>query len=421
MATVRPFKGVRPRPESAASIAALPYDVMNSLEAREMVKDNPLSFLYIDRPELNFPVGHDMYSYEVYHKARDVYNKLKDDGHYIQDDSPVFYIYQQTMGDRKQMGLVACASIDDYINNVIKKHELTRREKEQDRVRHVDAMNANTGPIFLTYRNKGDISAIMQDWAANHAPIYDFTASAMGVGEVGHTAWLINCPEIITKITKAFEGVESLYIADGHHRNASALKVALLRRAQNPKYCPDSPINFYLSVIFPDDQLQIMDYNRVVKDLNGHSPADYLDKIQERFNAEEFGIDAYKPEKRHMFGMYLGADKKWYKLTAKPEFIDENDPVGRLDVSILQSGLLTPVIGIKDPTTDARIDFVGGLRGLKELERRVNSGEMAVAFAMFPPSMEELMSISDAGKLMPPKSTWFEPKLLSGLFVHELS
>ena len=420
MATVRPFKGVRPRPDLAGQIAALPYDVMNSLEAREMTKDNPLSFLYIDRPELNFPVGHDMYSYEVYHKAREVYNKMKDAGQFVQDATPMLYIYQQSMGGRKQMGLVACASIDDYINNVIKKHELTRKDKEQDRVRHVDAMNANTGPIFLTYRNRADISSIIEDWAANHAPLCDFVATASDF-EVGHTAWIIDCPETIAKITAAFEGVDSLYIADGHHRNASALQVSLLRRMQNPRYTMDDELNYYLAVIFPDNQLGIMDYNRVVKDLNGLSAAEYLAKIAQRFVVEEVSGkgNPYRPEARHAFGMYL--EGKWYKLVAKPEFINENDPVECLDVSILQAHLLTPILDIADPRTNPRIDFVGGLRGLGELERRVDDGNMAVAFSMFPTSMDELMSISDADKLMPPKSTWFEPKLLSGMFIHELT
>ena len=418
MAAVRPFRGVRPAAAYASAIAALPYDVMNSLEAREMVKDNPLSFLYIDRPELNFPAGHDMYSYEVYHKARDVYNKMKAEGHFIQDPKPMFYIYQQTMGQRSQMGLVACASIDDYINNIIKKHELTRKEKEQDRVRHVDAMNANTGPIFLTYRHREEITAIMQEWAGKHQPVYDFVASAMGVGEVGHKAWVVDCDETIDKISKSFEQVNSLYIADGHHRNASALRVSLLRRAQNPDFCADDPINYYLCVIFPDNELQIMDYNRVVKDLNGLTKDDFIAKIKDRFVVEEVGKQAYRPEGRHTFGMYL--EGCWYKLTAKPEFVNENDPVECLDVSLLQSQLLTPVLGIEDPRTDPRIDFVGGLRGLGELEKRVDGGEMKIAFSMFPTSMQELMAISDADKLMPPKSTWFEPKLLSGLFIHEL-
>jgi len=416
MAIIKPFKGVRPQPVLASVIAALPYDVMSSLEAREMVKENPLSFLYIDRPELNFPPGHDMYAPDVYKKAREVYENMKQNRFFIQDESPVYYIYQQTMDGRKQMGLVACTSIDDYMNNVIKKHELTRKEKEEDRIRHVDAMNANTGPIFLTYRNKADISQIMHNWAKNHEPVYDFVTPTKAIG---HTVWVIDCAETNDKLTAAFDGIDSLYIADGHHRNASAVTVGLLRREQNPNYTAESEFNYYLSVIFPDNELAIMDYNRVVKDLNGLSKDEFISKVKEKFDVEEFNSGQYRPEKRHMFGMYL--DKQWYKLTAKPEFIDEGDPVGSLDVSILQSQLLTPVLDIQDPRTDVRIDFVGGLRGLLELENRVNDGNMVAAFSMFPTSMDELMKISDAGELMPPKSTWFEPKLRSGLFIHELS
>ena len=419
MATIRPFRGVRPAPAVASQVADLPYDVMSSLEAREIVKDRPLSFLRIDRPELNFPVGHDMYSYEVYHTARDVYNKMKEAGHFMQDQQPMYYIYQQTMNGRTQTGLVAAASIDDYINNVIKKHELTRKEKEQDRVRHVDAMNANTGPIFLTYRGRADISAIMQDWADVHKPVYDFVMSPMGVGDVNHKAWVIDCSETISAITEAFAGVESLYIADGHHRNASALKVSLLRRAQSPGYSMVDPINYYLTVIFPAGELNILDYNRVVKDLNGLTKDAFLQKLKEKFAIEEFVGGAYKPEKRNMFGMYL--EGKWYKLTVKPEYAKSDDPVESLDVSVLQAQVLTPILGIQDVRTDPRIDFVGGLRGLGELEKRVTDGDMTVAFSMFPTSMDELMDISDANKLMPPKSTWFEPKLLSGLFIHELN
>ena len=416
MAIIKPFKGVRPQPVLASVIAALPYDVMSSMEAREMVRENPLSFLYIDRPELNFPPGHDMYAPEVYKKAREVYENMKANRFFVQDEAPVYYIYQQTMEGRKQMGLVACTSIDDYMNNVIKKHELTRKEKEEDRIRHVDAMDANTGPIFLTYKNRQAISAIMHEWAKSHEPVYDFVTPTIAVG---HTVWIIDCAETIAKLTAAFDGVDSLYIADGHHRNASAVTVGLLRREQNPDYTPDNEFNYYLSVIFPDNELTIMDYNRVVKDLNGLSKDEFMNKIKERFEVEEYNGGQYRPEERHMFGMYV--DKTWYKLTAKPEFIDESDPVASLDVSILQSQLLTPILGIQDPRTDVRIDFVGGLRGLLELERRVDGGNMVVAFSMFPTSMDELMRISDAGELMPPKSTWFEPKLRSGLFIHELS
>jgi len=416
MAIVRPFKGVRPKPELARDIAALPYDVMSSLEAREMTKDTPLSFLYIDRPELNFGPEQNMYADEVYTKAREVYENMKTKGEFVQDATPVLYIYQQEMDGRKQMGLVAATSIDEYLNNTIKKHELTRKEKEEDRIRHVDAMDANTGPIFLTYRGKAAISATIKAWAESHKPVYDFVSE----DNVGHVVWIIDDAAVIKELTDAFaKDVDALYIADGHHRNASAVAVGLKRREQKPNYNMEDELNYYLSVIFPDDELAIMDYNRVVKDLNDLSKDEFIAKLGDKFDVSPWSGGAYKPEARHMFGMYL--DGAWYKLVAKPEFIDEKDPVASLDVSILQSQLLTPVLNIQDPRTDSRIDFVGGLRGLGELEKRVNSGNMKVAFSMFPTSMAELMAISDADKLMPPKSTWFEPKLRSGLFVHELS
>ena len=415
MATIRAFKGVRPRADIADKIAALPYDVMNSMEAREMTKNNPLSFLYIDRPEINLPVGTDMYSDEVYAKAREVYDNMKQRGEFIQDEKPCLYLYEQTMNGRSQLGLVACCLIDDYLNNVIKKHELTREEKERDRIRHVDALNANTGPIFLTYRDKdaGSATALMHKWAENNKPIYDFVSE----DDITHRFWVVDCPETIEILTKCFAQTPSLYIADGHHRNASGVKVGLMRREQNPGFDKSEEFNYYLSVIFPDNELLIMDYNRVVKDLNGNSKEEFLQKVSEKFDVVEMG-DMHKPEVAHTFSMYL--DKKWYKLTAKPAIINDNDPVERLDVSIMQNFLLNPILGIEDPRIDKRIDFVGGLRGLKELERRVDNGEMAVAFAMYPTSIEELMDIADANELMPPKSTWFEPKLRSGVIIHEL-
>ena len=414
MAIVRPFKGVRPKPELAKDIAALPYDVMSSSEAREMTKSTPLSFLYIDRPELNFPPEQNMYADEVYTKAREVYESMKSKGEFIQDSAPVLYIYQQTMDGRKQMGLVAATSIDEYLNNIIKKHELTRKEKEEDRIRHVDAMDANTGPIFLTYRSKPQISATIKAWADSHKPVYDFVSD----DNVGHVVWVIDNAAVIKEISDAFaNSVDALYIADGHHRNASAVAVGLKRRKENPNYTMEDELNYYLSVIFPADELAIMDYNRVVKDLNGLSKDEFIAKLSEKFDVQEWSSGAYKPEARHMFGMYL--DGTWYKMVAKPQFIDENDPVESLDVSILQSQLLTPILNIQDPRTDVRIDFVGGLRGLGELEKRVNSGNMVAAFSMFPTSMDELMAVADANQIMPPKSTWFEPKLRSGLLVHE--
>lgn len=414
MSIIRPFKGYRPTQELCSKVAALPYDVMTSDEAREMVKDNPYSFLHIDKAEIDLPKDTDHYSDVVYQKAKDnLWNMVKD-GIYIQDKKPVLYIYQLTMNGKSQTGLVACTSIDEYIENKIKKHELTRADKEEDRIRHVDTCNANTGPIFLTYKNKENIDKIINK-AIEKEPIYDFTAE----DGIKHTVWLIDNDEVINSLISEFKFIPALYIADGHHRNASAVKVGLKRRQENPNYTGDEEFNYYLSVIFPDNQLYIMDYNRVVKDLNGLSKDEFIAKVSEKFDVAEYnGNDCYKPSEKHTFGMYL--DKKWYSLKAKDAIVDENDTVACLDVSILQKELLSPILGIGDPRTDKRIDFVGGIRGLKELEKRVDSGKMKVAFSMYPTTMEQLMNIADDNKIMPPKSTWFEPKLRSGIFVHEL-
>lgn len=416
MSVIRGFKGYRPTKELCPKVAALPYDVMNSAEAREMVKDNPYSFLHVDRAEIDLPVGTDIYSQQVYDKAAANLNKMISDGIYIQDEKPVMYIYTLTMDGRKQTGLVICASIDEYINNKIKKHELTRADKEQDRINHVDNCNANTGPIFLTYRNRAEITEIIELWKNNNEPVYDFVSE----DNIGHTVWVIDNDDVINSLKQGFEQVPALYIADGHHRNASAVKVGLKRRAEiGDNYDKNAEFNYYLAVAFPDNQLHIMDYNRVVKDLNGNSKEEFLNKISDNFDVTEYKNNGcLRPEKPHTFGMYL--DNKWYLLTAKNNIINENDPVKVLDVSILQEYLLTPVLGIGDPRVDKRIDFVGGIRGLEELEKRVNSGEMTVAFSMFPTSMDQLMNIADADKIMPPKSTWFEPKLRSGIFVHTL-
>lgn len=415
MSIIRPFKGFRPTKELCGKVAALPYDVMNSAEAREMVKDNPYSFLHVDKAEIDLPTDIDLYSPEVYQKAADNLNNMISEGIYIQDKSPVLYIYRLTMNGKSQTGLVACTSIDEYLNNKIKKHELTREDKEQDRIRHVDACNANTGPIFLTYRAQEDINTIINDWVNNHNPEYDFTSE----DGIAHTVWVIDNTETITALTQSFSTVPALYIADGHHRNASAVKVGLARREANPDYDPTAEFNYYLSVVFPDEQLYIMDYNRVVKDLNDYSLEDFLLAVEMHFEVEKYtGTDCYKPTKPHTYGMYV--DHQWYILTAKPEIINENDPVGSLDVSILQQELLHPVLNIGDPRTDKRIDFVGGIRGLEELVRRVDSGEMRVAFSMYPTTMSQLMNIADNDKIMPPKSTWFEPKLRSGIFIHKL-
>lgn len=415
MAIFKAFKAVRPTEEYAHKVAALPYDVMNSEEAREMVKDKPCSFLHVDKAEVDLSTDIDIYDEKVYLKAAENLRKLESDGICKQDSEAYFYIYRQIMNGRSQTGLVGCASIDDYINNIIKKHEFTRADKEADRIRHVDYCDANTGPIFLTYRENEEISSTINAWKESHTPCYDFVTD----DGIANTVWVIDDAEINKKLQAAFEGIDYLYIADGHHRCASAVRVGEKRRQANPDYNGSEEFNFFLAVAFPKDELEIMDYNRVIKDLNGYSPEEFMAKIGEKFTLEAFdGEGQYKPEAKHTFGMYL--EKKWYKLTAKDGTFDEADPVDRLDVSILQNNCITPIFGIEDPRTDKRIDFVGGIRGLKELERRCET-DMVIAFSMYPTSLEDLMAIADAGKVMPPKSTWFEPKLLSGLFVHKLS
>lgn len=411
MAVIRQFKAIRPTPEMAEKVAALPYDVVNSEEAAEMVIGNPYSFLHVDKAEIDLPAGTDIYSPEVYEKAKSNLEKMITDGVLVQDEKPMLYVYELTMDGRSQTGLVACTSIDEYMQGIIKKHELTREDKEQDRIRHVDICNANTGPIFLAYRTVDEISEIVDNVKKN-APVYDFTAE----DGIIHRAWIIDNEETINRLVKLFKDVPNLYIADGHHRNASAAKVGLKRRNENPNYTGDEEFNYYLAVIFPSDQLKILDYNRVVKDLNGLSEEEFIKKLSEKFDIVETEGRA-KPDKAYDFGMYM--DGKWYMLTAKDE-IKSKDAVKGLDVSILQDNVLIPILGIGDIRTDKRIDFVGGIRGLGELEKRVDSGEMKVAFAMYPTSIEQLMTIADENKIMPPKSTWFEPKLRSGLFIHSL-
>jgi uncharacterized protein (DUF1015 family) len=414
MAVIRPFKAIRPRKELASKVAALPYDVMTSKEAREIVKNNPYSFLHIDKAEVDLDEKIDIYDKRVYEKARENLYKMIDDGVFIQDDKPSLYIYRQIMNGRVQTGLVCCTSIDDYMNNVIKKHEHTRADKEQDRINHVDYCNANTGPIFLTYKAKDEIDNII-DRLVEEEPIYNF-ASEDGII---HMVWIIKRDEDIKTLCSLFKDVESLYIADGHHRAASAVKVGEMRRKEHPNFTSEEEFNYFLSVLFRDKDLFIMDYNRVVKDLNGLTTDEFIVKVSEKFKVNPYkGIGPYKPSCKHTYGMYL--DGKWYELIAKEGTYNPNDPVDRLDVSILQNNLLNPILGIEDPRTDKRIDFVGGIRGLEELERRVNDG-MKVAFSMYPTTIEDLMAIADAGKVMPPKSTWFEPKLRSGLFIHKLS
>lgn len=413
MAIFKPFKAVRPLDKYAEMIAALPYDVMNSKEAAEKVKGNPVSFLHVDKAEIDLPEGTDIYDEKVYLKAKENLKNLEKNGFCLQDPLPCFYIYRQVMNGRSQTGLVGCASIDDYINGSIKKHEFTRADKEADRIRHVDYCDANTGPIFLTYRSNDTVSNIISTWKVSHKPVYDFVTD----DGIGNTVWVIDDEETNNALNKAFAETDCLYIADGHHRCASAVKVGLKRREQNPDFNGNEEFNFFLAVSFPCDELEIMDYNRVISDLNGKSEDEFFAAMNEKFIIEKAGEKAYRPEARHTFGMYL--DGQWYKVTAKEGTYPENDPVGSLDVSILQNNCISPVFGIDDPRTDKRIDFIGGIRGLSELERRCRE-DMKIAFSMYPTSLEELMAIADAGEVMPPKSTWFEPKLLSGLFIHKL-
>ena len=411
MTKVKTFRALRPKAGLAEQVAALPYDVMNSEEARAMVKGKPLSFLHVDKAEIDLDPSIDIYDDAVYEKARTNFQQLRSSGSMQKDEWDSYYIYQLTMDGRAQTGIVACPAVDDYLGNSIKKHELTRADKEADRIRHVDTLDANTGPIFLAHRPDAALSSIVKEWMAAHAPIFSFTHN-----DVKHEGWHIDNPDIIAQISSGFERISALYIADGHHRCASAVRVAQKRREANPAYTGSEEFNFFLAVIFPSDQLTIFDYNRVVKDLNGLNEDEFLKKVAESFEIES-ASGVVKPKTKHEYGLLLKSG--WRVLRAKKGTWDDGDPVERLDVSILQNRLLAPILGIDDPRTNKRIDFVGGIRGLGELERRVNT-DMAVAFSMYPTTLDDLMDIADAGKIMPPKSTWFEPKLLSGLFIHDL-
>jgi uncharacterized protein (DUF1015 family) len=446
MADIRPFQAYRPKKELASQIAALPYDVYNREEAKQVVEANPQSFLGIDRAETQFGPQVDTYDSQVYAKAAQMLWERIGKGDFIQDEIPCYYLYRQIMNGRVQRGIVACASIDDYLEGTIKKHENTRADKEEDRIRHVDACDAQTGPIFLAYRSNAALNQIMMEIMEND-PIYDFCRE----DGIQHTAWLIDADEWVTRIQDIFKEIPSIYIADGHHRCASAVKVGLMRREENPGGSENAqgeentqgeedahgeentPYNFFLSVLFPDEDLKILDYNRVVKDLNGLSVEDFLAKVEENFTITKCGVAPCRPLQKGTFGMFLkqedgkeqkdGTEQKdgagiWYELKAK-EHVCCQDAVKGLDVSVLQNCLLEPILGIHDPKTDKRIDFVGGIRGLDELERRVRT-DMQVAFALYPTSIGELFAVADNGLLMPPKSTWFEPKLLSGLFIHSI-
>lgn len=412
MAVFRGFRAYRPAEKNQALIPALPYDVMSSDEAREMVKGNPLSFLHIDKAEIDLPLGTDLYDIAVYEKAKENLIALEENGDLIQDSEPCLYIYKQVMNGRSQTGIVGCASIDDYMNNVIKKHEHTLAKKEQDRINHVNTCDANTGPIFLTYRKNDEISSTVESWMKNNQPVYDFVSDG-----VNQTVWAVDDAKTVSRLSALFDTVPAMYIADGHHRCASAVRVGEMRRKANPDYTGEEEFNYFLAVAFPDKELEIMDYNRVVKDLNGLDENEFITAISKSFEVEKTE-GRCKPSDKHSFGMYL--NKQWYLLKAKADIINEGDPVERLDVSILQNYLLDAVLGIKNPKTDDRIDFIGGIRGLAELEKRADS-DMQLAFAMYPTTVDDLMAIADAGLIMPPKSTWFEPKLLSGLFIHHLS
>jgi len=413
MAKIKPFFGVRPAADKILEVASPPYDVLNSSEARELVKDKPNSFLHVVKPEVDLPQDIDVYDEKVYQKGRENLYKMLNEGILIQDEKPCFYLYRLIMGNIDQIGLVAGASIEDYENGIIKKHEHTRAVKEADRIKHVDTLNANTGPVFLTYRAQDDINELV-DEILKENPLYDIETE----DGIKHIFWKIDQQNDIDKIIAIFDDIDYLYVADGHHRSASGTKVGQKRREQNPNHTGEEEYNYFLSVIFPDNQLYIMDYNRVVKDLNGLSIEEFLNKAEQNFEIKLYSNkEAYKPRSLHKFGMYI--DGKWYELTARDGSFAKDDPVRSLDVAILQDNLLHPILGIGDPRKDVRIDFVGGIRGLNELSKRVDNGE-AVAFSMFPTSIDQLMAIADANEVMPPKSTWFEPKLRSGVITHLL-
>ena len=412
MATLRPFKAYRPKPDLAAEVAAKPYDVLNSDEAREEAKGHPLSFLHIGKPEVDLDPFIDLHDHRVYEKGRDNLMSLIRDRVLVEDPSPCLYVYAQTMGDHTQYGLVGCASVEEYWSDVIRKHEHTRKDKEEDRCNHVRVTNAHSGPIFLTYPDDDTVNRIVREIVGN-PPENDHVA----LDGIRHQSWIISDPAAIATLQEAFAAIPYLYVADGHHRSAAAGIVGRERRMANPHHHGGEEYNFFLAVCFPASQLRIMDYNRVVKDLNGMPEDAFLAALGKNFTVSP-SAGQVRPSRKGEFGLYVGG--RWHVVTAAPALLEEPDPVARLDVAILQKYVLGELLGIADPRTDKRIDFVGGIRGLDELERRVNSGEMALAFSMHPTSIHELMSIADAGQIMPPKSTWFEPKLRDGLFVHFL-
>lgn len=413
MAVFRAFQALRPIQEKAADVAALPYDVVNREEAKKIGDENLFSFLHVDRPEMDLEPGIDLYDERVYEKARENLMEMEKKGILVQDKTSCYYIYELVRKGKTQTGIVGCASIDDYRNGVVKKHELTREDKEQDRIHHVDSCNANTGPIFLACRYPENLLKLMNEWKTSHKAVYDFTEE----DEITHRVWVIDEPAVISSVKEEFAGIDSLYIADGHHRAASAVKVGLKRREQNPGYTGEEEFNYFLSVVFPYDQLCILPYNRVVRDLNGLTVKAFLSAMKFHFELMLMPGFPCKPVEKHCMGMYV--DGQWYHLKAWPDVYEKKDVVGQLDVSILQEKVLSPILGIEDPRTDQRISFVGGNHKAAELAKLADETG-GVAFVMYPTSMEDLMKIADESKLMPPKSTWFEPKLRSGLFIHKL-
>ena len=414
MAVIKPFKGIRPPKSMVEEVASRPYDVLNSAEARAEAGDNEKSLYHIIKPEINFPEGTDEHDPCVYESAAEHFQMFQDKGWLVQDEKENYYVYAQTMNGKTQYGLVVGAYVPDYMNGVIKKHELTRRDKEEDRMKHVRVNNANIEPVFFAYPDNAELDAIVAKYTAG-TPEYDFIAPGDGFG---HTVWVIDQQDDIDAITKAFAAMPALYIADGHHRSAAAALVGAEKAQQNPNHKGDEEYNYFMAVCFPANQLTIIDYNRVVKDLNGLTPEEFLAAVGKNFIVEEKGAEIYKPDALHNFSLYL--EGKWYSLTAKEGTYDDNDPIGVLDVTISSNLILDEILGIKDLRSDKRIDFVGGIRGLGELKKRVDSGEMKVALALYPVSMKQLMDIADTGNIMPPKTTWFEPKLRSGLIIHKL-
>ena len=414
MAILKPFRGLRPPKNIAARVASRPYDVLNSAEARVEADGNPYSLLHIIKPEIDLAAGIDEHDESVYNKARDNFAMFREKGWLVADNEECLYIYAQTMNGKTQYGLVGCAGVTDYMNGIIRKHELTRKDKEEDRMKHVRITNANMEPVFFTYPAVKEIDDIVSQIVNHHEPEYDFTAA----DGFGHHFWVVNDRGTVTRLCELFKGIPYTYVADGHHRTAAAALVGNEKKQKNPSHSGNEEYNFFLAVHFPDNQLTIIDYNRVVKDLNGLSPDELLSALDKVFEVELKGSEIYKPDRLHNFSMYLG--EKWYSLTARPGTYNDHDPIGVLDVTILSKLVLDEILGIKDLRTDKRIDFIGGIRGLGELKKRVDSGEMKVAFALYPVSMKQLIDIADTGNIMPPKTTWFEPKLRSGLVVHSL-